>query len=75
MDTQEGAGFDERIDYVWVKPGQRLHDAHDRQGLRDHARAKPLNGMWWPSDHGGVYSHAPLRMMRKRLPGSVRPRL
>ncbi len=36
MDTRAGARFDERIDYVWVKPGRGCTVRVRGQGLRDH---------------------------------------
>jgi endonuclease/exonuclease/phosphatase family metal-dependent hydrolase len=56
MNTQAGAGFDERIDYVWVKPGRGCKARVKAKGFATTPRATPLNGMWWPSDHGGVYA-------------------
>ena len=74
MNTQEGAGFDERIDYVWVKPGKGCTLRTTAKGI-----ATTPGG---EADQRHVVAvrsrrrvlHAPLRMMRKRLPGSV-PRL
>jgi endonuclease/exonuclease/phosphatase family metal-dependent hydrolase len=57
MDTPEGPGFDERIDYVLVRPGGDCSlDALEieAEGFATEARAEGLNGMWWPADHAGV---------------------
>jgi endonuclease/exonuclease/phosphatase family metal-dependent hydrolase len=54
MNTQAGAAFDERIDYVWVKPGRGCTVRVAAKGIATTPRATPLHGMWWPSDHGGV---------------------
>jgi len=56
MNTQAGAGFDERIDYVWVKPGRGCNVRVTAKGFATKPRATPLHGMWWPSDHGGVFA-------------------
>lgn len=56
MNTREGASFDERIDFVWVKPGRNCTLRTTAKGFATTAVASPVNGMWWPSDHGGVYS-------------------
>ena len=54
MNTQEGPGFDARIDFVMVRPGTDCSLTVDAIGFATEARAEPLNGMWWPADHGGV---------------------
>ena len=54
MDTQQGPGFDERIDYVLVRPGPQCELGVDAEAFAAQPRAQPLNGMWWPSDHAGV---------------------
>jgi endonuclease/exonuclease/phosphatase family metal-dependent hydrolase len=59
MNTRAGAGFDERIDYVWVKPGKGCTLRAKAKGFATTPVKTPVNGMWWPSDHGGV--HATLR--------------
>jgi hypothetical protein len=56
MNTQAGAGFDERIDYVWVKPGRGCKVRVAAKGFTTTARTTPLHGMWWPSDHAGVFA-------------------
>jgi endonuclease/exonuclease/phosphatase family metal-dependent hydrolase len=56
MNTKEGAGFDERIDYVWVKPGKGCSLRTTAKGFATTAVKAPVHGMWWPSDHGGVHS-------------------
>jgi hypothetical protein len=56
MNTKEGAGFDERIDYVWAKPGRRCALRTTAKTIATTPAPTPVNGMWWPSDHGGVYS-------------------
>jgi len=54
MNTRAGAGFDERIDYVWVKPGRGCKVRVAAKGFATTPRAAPLHGMWWPADHAGV---------------------
>jgi endonuclease/exonuclease/phosphatase family metal-dependent hydrolase len=57
MDTPEGPGYDERIDYVLVRPGGDCSvDALEleTEAFAAEPRAEPLNGMWWPADHAGV---------------------
>jgi endonuclease/exonuclease/phosphatase family metal-dependent hydrolase len=56
MNTREGAGFDERIDYVWVKPGRGCTLRTKAKGFATTPAPAPVNGMWWPADHGGVYT-------------------
>jgi len=56
MDTKAGAGFDERIDYVWLRSGRDCKARVKARGFATTPRATPLNGMWWPSDHAGVYA-------------------
>jgi endonuclease/exonuclease/phosphatase family metal-dependent hydrolase len=56
MDTRQGAGFDERIDYVWVKPGNGCSLRTKAKTIATTPAPKPVDGMWWPSDHGGVLS-------------------
>jgi endonuclease/exonuclease/phosphatase family metal-dependent hydrolase len=54
MDTREGAGYDARIDYVLVRPGDDCDADFEAAGFADKARSAPLNGMFWPADHAGV---------------------
>jgi hypothetical protein len=54
MDTAEGPGYDERIDYVMVRPTADCELAVDAEAFAAEPRAEPLNGMWWPADHAGV---------------------
>jgi endonuclease/exonuclease/phosphatase family metal-dependent hydrolase len=54
MDTKEGAGYDARIDYVLVRPGEDCDVDLEVAGFADKARPSPLNGMFWPADHAGV---------------------
>jgi hypothetical protein len=54
MNTPEGPGYDERIDYVMVRPAAECELAIDAEGFAAEPRAEPLNGMWWPADHAGV---------------------
>lgn len=56
MNTREGAGFNERIDYMWVKTGKGCTLRAKAKGFATTPVATPVNGMWWPSDHGGVYT-------------------
>jgi hypothetical protein len=56
MNTEAGAGFDERIDYVWAKPEKGCTLRTKAKGLATTAAKTPVNGLWWPSDHGGVHS-------------------
>jgi hypothetical protein len=56
MNTQAGAGFDERIDYVWVKPKRGCALGVAAKGFATKPRAAPLHGMWWPADHAGVFA-------------------
>jgi len=54
MDTRDGPGFDQRIDYVMARAGKGCDLRITTRSFAAKARAQPLNGMWWPSDHGGV---------------------
>lgn len=54
MDTEEGPGFNERIDYVMVRPGTNCELDVDAEAFAAEPRAEPLNGLWWPADHAGV---------------------
>jgi endonuclease/exonuclease/phosphatase family metal-dependent hydrolase len=54
MDTPEGPGYDERIDYVMVQPGPDCDLAVAAEPFAGEPRAEPLNGLWWPADHAGV---------------------
>ena len=54
MDTPEGPGYDERIDYVLVRPAPGCSLRAEAEGFAATPRAEPLNGLWWPSDHAGV---------------------
>lgn len=54
MDTPDGPGYDERIDYVMVRPGPACTVEADAEGFAAAPRAETLNGLWWPSDHAGV---------------------
>ena len=54
MDTPEGPGFDERIDYLLVRPEDGCKLEVDTDGFAATPRAEPLNGLWWPSDHAGL---------------------
>jgi Endonuclease/Exonuclease/phosphatase family len=56
MNTRAGPGFDERIDYVWVKPKRGCTLGTAAKGFATKPRATPLHGMWWPSDHAGVFA-------------------
>ena len=56
MNTREGAGFDERIDYVWAKPGRGCSLRTTARTFATTPVKTPVNGMWWPSDHGGVFA-------------------
>jgi endonuclease/exonuclease/phosphatase family metal-dependent hydrolase len=54
MDTREGAGYDARIDYLLVRPGEGCDVELEVAGFADKPRSSPLNGMFWPADHAGV---------------------
>jgi hypothetical protein len=54
MNTVEGPGFDERIDFVMARGGRGCELGIDAEGFAVEPRDEPLNGMWWPADHGGV---------------------
>jgi endonuclease/exonuclease/phosphatase family metal-dependent hydrolase len=54
IDTVDGPGYDERIDYVMVRPGSGCELAVRAEGFAASPRAEPLNGLRWPSDHAGV---------------------
>jgi endonuclease/exonuclease/phosphatase family metal-dependent hydrolase len=54
MDTPEGPGYDERIDYVLVRPGPDCRLGAEAEDFAATPRAEPLHGLWWPSDHAGV---------------------
>jgi Endonuclease/Exonuclease/phosphatase family len=61
MNTAEGPGYDERIDYVLVRPGDECDLAVDAEPFAAEPRAEPLNGMWWPADHAGVLAELSCR--------------
>jgi endonuclease/exonuclease/phosphatase family metal-dependent hydrolase len=61
MNTAEGPGYDERIDYVMVRPATDCELAVDADGFASEPRAEPLNGMWWPADHAGVLAELSCR--------------
>jgi endonuclease/exonuclease/phosphatase family metal-dependent hydrolase len=54
MNTFEGPGYDERIDYVMVRPAADCELAIEADAFAAEPRAEALNGMWWPADHAGV---------------------
>ena len=54
MNTPEGPGYDERIDYVLVRPGPGCTLRAGAEAFAATPRAEPHNGLWWPSDHAGV---------------------
>lgn len=54
MDTEEGPGFDRRIDQVLVRSVAGCNTTIEAKGFATEPRAQPLDGMWWPSDHAGV---------------------
>jgi len=54
MNSPKGPGFDERIDYVLVRPDPDCRVGAEAEGFAATPRAEPLNGLWWPSDHAGV---------------------
>jgi endonuclease/exonuclease/phosphatase family metal-dependent hydrolase len=61
MDTPDGPGYDERIDYVMVRPATGCELAVDAEGFAAEPRAEALNGMWWPADHAGVLAELSCR--------------
>jgi hypothetical protein len=54
MDTPEGPGYDERIDYVLARPGSDCTLEAEAEGFAAMPRDEALDGLWWPSDHAGV---------------------
>jgi hypothetical protein len=54
MNTPEGPGFDERIDYVMVRPAADCAPAIEAEAFAAERRGEALDGMWWPADHAGV---------------------
>jgi endonuclease/exonuclease/phosphatase family metal-dependent hydrolase len=54
MDTVAGPGFDERIDYVLVRPKAGCDLDVDADPFANLPRSAPRNGMFWPADHAGV---------------------
>ena len=54
MDTAAGPGYNERIDFVLVRPGAGCDIDVDAAAFADKPRTAPLNGMYWPADHAGV---------------------
>jgi endonuclease/exonuclease/phosphatase family metal-dependent hydrolase len=64
MDTEEGPGYDTRIDYVTVRPGPDCAVDVDAEAFAAEPRREPLNGMWWSADHAGVLAelrcHGPM---------------
>ncbi len=61
MNTPEGPGYDERIDYVMVRPAAECELAIEAGGFAAEPRAEALNGMWWPADHAGVLAELQCR--------------
>jgi endonuclease/exonuclease/phosphatase family metal-dependent hydrolase len=61
IDTEAGPGFDGRIDYVMVRGGPDCKPEIDAEGFAVEPRRDPLNGLWWPSDHGGVLAEISCR--------------
>jgi endonuclease/exonuclease/phosphatase family metal-dependent hydrolase len=54
MDTRAGPGYDERIDYVLVRPRAGCALDVEAAPFADRPRPSPRNGMYWPADHAGV---------------------
>lgn len=54
IDTEEGPGFDSRIDYLLVRPGEGCEPDIETAGFAHEPRPSPQNGLYWPSDHAGV---------------------
>ena len=54
IDTPDGPGYDERIDFVMARPGPDCTLGAEVDSFAAAPRAEPLNGLWWPSDHAGV---------------------
>ena len=54
MDTEEGGGYDERIDFLLVRAAEACDVDYEASGFAHEPRATPLNGMYWPADHAGV---------------------
>jgi hypothetical protein len=54
MNTIEGPGYDERIDYVLARPGPGCTLRASDMLFANTPRATPLHGMYWPADHAGV---------------------
>lgn len=65
MDTEEGPGYDKRIDYIAVRSGPDCELDIDAEAFAAEPRSEALNGMWWPADHAGV-----LAELRCRTPTS-----
>ena len=61
MDTAEGPGFDERIDYVMVRPADDCELGVEAEAFAAEPRAEPLNGLWWAADHAGVLAELTCR--------------
>jgi len=61
MDTAEGPGFDERIDYVMVRPRNDCELGVEAEGFAAEPRSEPLGGLWWPADHAGVLAELTCR--------------
>jgi endonuclease/exonuclease/phosphatase family metal-dependent hydrolase len=61
MNTPEGPGYDERIDYVMVRPAAACELAVGAEAFAAEPRAEALNGMWWPADHAGVLAELSCR--------------
>ncbi|HEX6238386.1 MAG TPA: endonuclease/exonuclease/phosphatase family protein [Acidimicrobiales bacterium] len=77
MDRPEGPGFDERIDYVLVRPDPGCTLRAEAEGFAATPQAQPLNGLWRPSDHAGVTAALHCARDRGALPskGRLRRRL
>lgn len=54
MNTEDGPGFDARIDYLLVRPEEGCDADIEAAGFANEPRSPPLDGMFWPSDHAGL---------------------
>jgi endonuclease/exonuclease/phosphatase family metal-dependent hydrolase len=54
METREGLDCGSRIDFVLVRPGAECALATKAKGFAHKPLKRPVDGMYWPSDHRGV---------------------
>ena len=54
METREGLACDARIDFILLRPDAGCDLVTKAKGFAHKPLKKPVDGMYWPSDHRGV---------------------